>query len=150
MEEGDVRAFVEFIYSDKIPSTFSWEERQKEAVAQMGFTPDKEEFKKEAAEYFWKLPNAQAYFSFLQLYNNVCQSLRENEAGNENTSYKTKIENAKKLSDLWKLIESEKKNVFKGDEESEAGFASGKRAATFAKGGADESMERLKKKHEAG
>jgi hypothetical protein len=52
---------------------------------------------------------------------NVCNSLRELEEGedvvNENNSYKTKIENAMRISALEQEIERREQELFKGNEE---------------------------------
>jgi hypothetical protein len=100
-------------------------------VKQVGYKPKDDEFRDASREYFKTNRRAQAYFSLVQLYHNVCESISlpessSKEGGNENNSYKVKIENARKLPEILSLILSEQEAIFRKDEDAEADFTSGK------------------------
>jgi len=139
MEEGDVRAFVEFIYSDtvKLPLSMSWKERWAAAVKIKKFTPEKDQFRAETRAHFFKNSDAEYYWSLVVMFQNVCESLRDPEDkkelsdGKENTSYKAKIANGIDLGDVRKRIKDLKAELFKGSEEAEYDFSEGKISSEF-------------------
>lgn len=92
---------------------------------------------------------AEAYWSMVIMYHNVCDSIRTPEGAgegknNENSSYKVKIENSLKLKSLMKEMREMAEDLFKKNEKAEADFQSGKMDSTFGEGALEASLRELR------
>ena len=98
----------------------NWSKRVEEVTMKIGVSLSEEEFIRLSKEYFLNNQKFETYWSMVIMKHNVCNSLRELEQGedvNENNSYKTKIENAMRVSALEQEIEKREQELFKGNEE---------------------------------
>lgn len=112
--------WIELIYSNFIPLNVNWAKRVEEATMKTGVSLSNEEFVSLSKEYFLNNRKLESYWSMVVMKHNICNSLRELEEGedvNENNSYKTKLENAMKISALEQDIERREQELFKGNEE---------------------------------
>jgi hypothetical protein len=110
--------WIELIYGNSIPLNVNWEKRVEEATKMTGVSLDNEEFNRLSREYFLQNRKFETYWSMVIMKHNVCNSLRELEQGedvNENTSYKTKLENAMRITALEQEIEKREHELFKGN-----------------------------------
>lgn len=103
--------------------------------------------------YFQSHIRAEAYWSMVIMYHNVCDSIRTPEGAgdgkNENSSYKVKIENGLKLKSLMKEMRDMAEDLFKKNEQAEADFQSGKMDSSFGEGVMEASLRELKDESKA-
>ncbi|HRH34611.1 MAG TPA: hypothetical protein PKY12_06105, partial [Catalimonadaceae bacterium] len=84
--------------------------------------------------YFLSHTDYEDYWSLVELKSNVNESVRQKEEGEENQSYKVKIENGLKTTALSAAIESMAEKLFKGDTEIKNILAVGKIKSKIGKG----------------
>ena len=161
------RQWVELVYSDSIPLSLTWEGRVAEVTRRLNFSIDDETLREGSRLYFLYNIRAQAYWSMVIMYHNVCESIRTPEMAtewkpsNENSSYKVKIENGLKLKPVMDEIKRLAEDLFKKNEVAEADFNAGKLESDFGEGaleaalrevnneGSDNSSKRSRKGKEA-
>lgn len=111
--------WIELIYGNYIPLNVNWDKRVEEATQRTGVSLSDEQFNRLSREYFLANRKFETYWSMVIMKHNVCNSLRELEQGedvNENNSYKTKLENAMRISALEQEIERREQELFKGND----------------------------------
>ncbi len=92
---------------------------------------------------------AEAYWSMVMMYHNVCDSIRspesstEGKASNENSSYKVKIDNSLKLKPVMDEIRRLAEDLFKKNEIAEADFNAGKIESDFGEGALEEALREV-------
>jgi hypothetical protein len=148
------RAWVEMVYSDSIPLTLTWRGRVAEATRKTNYSPDEDRIRQMSRIYFQSHIRAEAYWSMVIMYHNVCDSIRTPEGAgdgknNENSSYKVKIENGLKLKSLMKEMRDMAEDLFKKNEQAEADFQSGKMDSSFGEGVMEASLRELKDESKA-
>jgi hypothetical protein len=100
-------------------------------------------------EYFLNNIKAEAYWSMVVMYHNVCDSIRtpeassEGKASNENSSYKVKIENSLKLKPVMDEIRRLAEDLFKKNEIAEADFNAGKLESDFGEGALEAALREV-------
>jgi len=112
--------WIELIYGNYIPLNVNWNKRVEEATQRTGVSLTDEQFNRLSKEYFLHNRKFETYWSMVIMKHNVCNSLRELEQGedvNENNSYKTKLENAMRISALEQEIERREQDLFKGNDD---------------------------------
>ena len=138
-----------------------------EATRRLRFSIDDEALRDASREFFLYNIKAEAYWSLVVMYHNVCDSIRtpemqiEGKTSNENSSYKVKIENSLKLKPVMDEIKRLAEDLFKKNEMAEADFNAGKLESDFGEGaleaalrevnneGSDNSSKRSRKGKEA-
>lgn len=161
------KQWVELVYSDSIPLSLTWEGRVAEVTRRLNFSIDDEALREGSRLYFLYNIRAEAYWSMVIMYHNVCESIRTPEMAtewkpsNENSSYKVKIENGLKLKPVMDEIKRLAEDLFKKNEVAEADFNAGKLESDFGEGaleaalrevnneGSDNSSKRSRKGKEA-
>jgi hypothetical protein len=104
--------------------------------------------------YFLNNIRAEAYWSMVIMYHNVCDSIRTPEwstewkTNNENSSYKVKIENGLKLKPVMDEIRRLADDLFKKNEVAEADFNTGKLQSDFGEGALEAALREVN--HESG
>ncbi len=99
--------------------------------------------------YFVHNIKAEAYWSMVVMYHNVCDSIRtpeapsEGKASNENSSYKVKIENSLKLKPVMDEIKRLAEDLFKKNEAAEADFNAGKMESDFGEGALEAALREV-------
>jgi hypothetical protein len=92
---------------------------------------------------------AEAYWSMVMMYHNVCDSIRtpeasgDGKASNENSSYKVKIENSLKLKPVMDEIKRLAEDLFKKNEAAEADFNAGKLESDFGEGALEAALREV-------
>jgi hypothetical protein len=100
-------------------------------------------------EYFLYNIKAEAYWSMVVMYHNVCESIRTPEmavewkSSNENSSYKVKIENGLKLKPVMDEIKRLAEDLFKKNEVAEADFNAGKLESDFGEGALEAALREV-------
>jgi len=100
-------------------------------------------------EYFLNNIKAEAYWSMVVMYHNVCESIRapefsgDGKASNENSSYKVKIENSLKLKPVMDEIRRLAEDLFKKNEKAEADFNAGKLESDFGEGALEAALREV-------
>jgi hypothetical protein len=100
-------------------------------------------------EYFLYNIKAEAYWSMVVMYHNVCESIRTPEmavewkTSNENSSYKVKIENGLKLKPVMDEIKRLAEDLFKKNEVAEADFNAGKLESDFGEGALEAALREV-------
>ena len=137
--------FVAYLYSvsDDMPSGISFSERVIRAERKYGKFLDTE-VANAKTEYFLAHPDAETWWSLVELRSNVCESVRGKEQSGENQSYKVKIENGLKLPALDSEIEKRGLALFKSDIDAKDAFTAGKRKAAKEIGTFEENMGDLR------
>lgn len=120
-----------------------------EATRKTSYSPTEERTREISRIYFQTNMKAEAYWSMVIMYHNVCDSIRTPEGAgegknNENSSYKVKIENSLKLKSLMKEMREMAEDLFKKNEQAEADFQSGKMDSTFGEGALEASLRELR------
>lgn len=99
--------------------------------------------------YFVHNIKAEAYWSMVVMYHNVCDSIRtpeaptEGKASNENSSYKVKIENSLKLKPVMDEIKRLAEDLFKKNDVAEADFNAGKLESDFGEGALEAALREV-------
>ena len=99
--------------------------------------------------YFVHNIKAEAYWSMVVMYHNVCDSIRtpeasgDGKASNENSSYKVKIENSLKLKPVMDEIKRLAEDLFKKNEAAEADFNAGKLESDFGEGALEAALREV-------
>lgn len=144
-----VKQWVSLIYSDSIPLSLTWEGRVAETTRRLGYSLSDEELREASREYFLFNIKAEAYWSMVMMYHNVCDSIRtpessgEGKASNENSSYKTKIDNSLKLKPVMDEIRRMADDLFKKNEVAEADFNAGKIESDFGEGALEAALREV-------
>jgi hypothetical protein len=143
------KAWVELVYSDSIPLNSTWANRVAEATRKTGFSMSPERLREASRIHFSSHLKAEAYWSMVIMYHNVCDSIRTPEGAqegknNENSSYKVKIENALKLKPVMEEMKRLAEDLFKKNEQAEADFQSGKKESEFGEGAMESVLRELK------
>jgi hypothetical protein len=92
---------------------------------------------------------AEAYWSMVMMYHNVCDSIRtpesspEGKTNNENSSYKVKIDNSLKLKPVMDEIRRLADDLFKKNEVAEADFNAGKIESDFGEGALEAALREV-------
>ena len=100
-------------------------------------------------EHFAHDIKAEAYWSMVMMYHNVCESIRapemttEGKTSNENNSYKVKIENSLKLKPVMDEIRRLAEDLFKKNEAAEADFNAGKMESEFGEGALEAALREV-------
>lgn len=143
------RQWTELIYSDSIPLSLTWEGRVAETTRRMNFSISNEALREASREFFLYNTKAEAYWSLVVMYHNVCDSIRtpemqtEGKTSNENSSYKVKIENSLKLKPVMDEIKRLAEDLFKKNEVAEADFNAGKIASDFGEGALEAALREV-------
>lgn len=137
--------FVTYLYSvsSEMPQGITFPERVIRAEKKHGKFTDKE-VASAKTEYFSTNPQAETFWSLVELRANINASVREKEASGENQSYKVKIENALKQAALDAEIERREGLLFKNDTDARDAFVAGKRRAIKEIGTFEENIGVLK------
>lgn len=143
------RQWTELIYSDSIPLSLTWEGRVAETTRRLKFSIDDEALRDASREFFLYNIKAEAYWSLVVMYHNVCDSIRtpemqiEGKTSNENSSYKVKIENSLKLKPVMDEIKRLAEDLFKKNEVAEADFNAGKILSDFGEGALEAALREV-------
>ena len=143
------RAWIEAVYSDSIPLSLTWEGRVAEVTRRLGFSIDEDALMEGSREHFLYNIKAEAYWSMVVMYHNVCESIRAPEmavewkSSNENSSYKVKIENGLKLKSVMDEIKRLAEDLFKKNEVAEADFNAGKLESEFGEGALEAALREV-------
>jgi hypothetical protein len=141
------KEWVELVYSDTIPLSLTWEGRVAETTRRVGFSLPDEVLLIGSREHFALNIKAEAYWSMVRMYHNVCESIRTPEPDgrpNENSSYKVKIENSLKLKPVMDEIKRMAEDLFKKNEKAEADFNTGKLESDFGEGALEAALREIK------
>ena len=143
------KLWVDLVYSDSIPLNMTWQGRVAEATRKTNFSMSEERLREASRLYFQSHIKAEAYWSMVIMYHNVCDSIRTPEGAtegksNENSSYKVKIENSLKLKSLMEEMRRMAEDLFKKNEVAEADFQSGKMESSFGEGAMESALRELK------
>jgi len=140
---------VELVYSDSIPLSLTWEGRVAEVTRRLNFSISDEALSEGSRLYFFYNVKAEAYWSMVIMYHNVCESIRTPEfntewkSSNENSSYKVKIENGLKLKPIMDEIKRLAEDLFKKNETAEADFNAGKLESDFGEGALEAALREV-------
>jgi hypothetical protein len=120
-----------------------------EVTRRLGFSIDTNALMEGSREFFMHNIKAEAYWSMVVMYHNVCESIRAPEfatewkASNENSSYKVKIENSLKLKPVMDEIKRLAEDLFKKNEAAEADFNAGKVESDFGEGALEAALREV-------
>ena len=126
-----------------------------EATRRLGYCLSDEELREASKEYFLFNMKAEAYWSMVMMYHNVCESIRspevpgEGKAANENNSYKVKIENSLKLKPVMDEIKRMAEDLFKKNAVAEADFNAGKLESEFGVGALEAALREVNNEGDA-
>jgi hypothetical protein len=115
----------------------------------MGYSLSDDELREASKEFFLYNIKAEAYWSMVMMYHNVCDSIRtpevagEGKASNENSSYKVKIDNSLKLKPVMDEIRRMADDLFKKNEVAEADFNAGKIESDFGEGALEAALREV-------
>lgn len=141
------RTWIGVVYSDSIPLSLTWKGRVEETTRRLGYGIGADALRRGSMEYFVNNIKAEAYWSMVVMYHNVCDSIRtpENElrSPNENSSYKVKIENSLKLKPVMDEIKRLAEDLFKKNEVAEADFNAGKLESDFGEGALEAALREV-------
>lgn len=143
------KQWIEMVYSDGIALSYTWEGRMAEASRRLGYTIDAHALREGSRLYFQNNIKAEAYWSMVVMYHNVCESIRvpetsgEGKGSNENSSYKVKIENSLKLKPVMDEIKRLAEDLFKKNEKAEADFNAGKLESDFGEGALEAALREV-------
>jgi hypothetical protein len=141
--------WINLVYSDEIPLSLTWEGRVSEASRRLGYTIGESELIIGSRIYFVSNIKAEAYWSLVVMYHNVCESIRvpemasEGKSSNENSSYKVKIENSLKLKPVMDEIKRLAEELFKKNVVAEADFNAGKMESDFGEGALEAALREV-------
>lgn len=141
------KEWISLVYSDTIPLSLTWEGRVAETSRRLGLSVSDEVLLIGSREYFALNIKAEAYWSMVRMYHNVCESIRTPEPDgrpNENSSYKVKIENSLKLKPVMDEIKRMAEDLFKKNEKAEADFNAGKLESDFGEGAFEAALREIK------
>jgi len=121
-----------------------------ETTRRMGYSLSEDTLREASKEYFLFNMKAEAYWSMVMMYHNVCESIRspespgtEGKANNENSSYKVKIDNSLKLKPVMDEIRRLADDLFKKNEVAEADFNAGKIESDFGEGALEAALREV-------
>lgn len=120
-----------------------------EVTRRMGYSLSDDELRNASREYFLHNMKAEAYWSMVMMYHNVCESIRtpefsgEGKASNENSSYKVKIDNSLKLKPVMDEIRRIADDLFKKNEVAETDFNAGKIESDFGEGALEAALREV-------
>lgn len=120
-----------------------------ETTRRMGYSLSDDELREASREFFLYNMKAEAYWSMVMMYHNVCDSIRtpevagEGKASNENSSYKVKIDNSLKLKPVMDEIRRMADDLFKKNEVAEADFNAGKIESDFGEGALEAALREV-------
>lgn len=120
-----------------------------ETTRRLGYSLSDEDLREASKDYFLFNIKAEAYWSMVMMYHNVCDSIRtpessgEGKASNENSSYKTKIDNSLKLKPVMDEIRRMADDLFKKNEVAEADFNAGKIESDFGEGALEAALREV-------
>lgn len=120
-----------------------------ETTRRMGYSLSDDELREASKEFFLYNIKAEAYWSMVMMYHNVCDSIRtpevagEGKASNENSSYKVKIDNSLKLKPVMDEIRRMADDLFKKNEVAEADFNAGKIESDFGEGALEAALREV-------
>lgn len=120
-----------------------------EVTRRLGYSIDEMALMEGSREYFLYNIKAEAYWSMVVMYHNVCESIRTPEmavewkSSNENSSYKVKIENGLKLKPVMDEIKRLAEDLFKKNEVAEADFNAGKLESDFGEGALEAALREV-------
>ena len=143
------KEWIELVYSDTIPLNLTWEGRVAEVARRVGHKIDDNVLVQGSRAYFAVNIKAEAYWSMVMMYHNVCESIRspevpgEGKAANENNSYKVKIENGLKLKPVMDEIKRLAEDLFKKNAVAEADFNAGKLESEFGEGALEAALREV-------
>jgi len=143
------KEWIELVYSDEIPLSLTWEGRVAEVSRRLGHKIDENALVVGSRIHFALNIKAEAYWSMVMMYHNVCESIRspespgEGKAANENSSYKTKIENSLKLKPVMDEIRRLAEDLFKKNVVAEADFNAGKLESEFGEGALEAALREV-------
>jgi hypothetical protein len=143
------KKWVELVYSDEIPLSLTWEGRIAEVSRRLGYKIDESALVVGSRAHFALNIKAEAYWSMVMMYHNVCESIRspeipgEGKAANENNSYKVKIENSLKLKPVMDEIKRLAEDLFKKNVVAEADFNAGKLESEFGEGALEAALREV-------
>ena len=143
------RMWIEAVYSDSIPLSLTWKGRVEEVTRRLGYGISADALRFGSQLYFVHNIKAEAYWSMVVMYHNVCDSIRtpeasgEGKASNENSSYKVKIENSLKLKPVMDEIKRLAEDLFKKNEAAEADFNAGKLESDFGEGALEAALREV-------
>lgn len=142
------RSWIELVYSDGIPLSLTWEGRKAETTRRLGYTITEQELSVGSRQFFLQNIKAEAYWSMVVMYHNVCESIRTPEnigepRSNENSSYKVKIENSLKLKPVMDEIRRLAEDLFKKNEKAEIDFNAGKMESDFGEGALEAALREV-------
>lgn len=141
--------WIDLAYSDEIPLSLTWEGRVAEVSRRLGFKIDDSALVYGSRMHFALNIKAEAYWSMVMMYHNVCESIRspefpvEGKAANENNSYKVKIENSLKLKPVMDEIKRLAEDLFKKNVVAEADFNAGKLESEFGEGALEAALREV-------
>lgn len=141
------RTWIEAVYSDSIPLSLTWKGRVEEVTRRLGYTISADALRFGSQLFFVNNIKAEAYWSMVVMYHNVCDSIRTPEtelrSPNENSSYKVKIENSLKLKPVMDEIKRLAEDLFKKNEVAEADFNAGKLESDFGEGALEAALREV-------
>jgi len=120
-----------------------------ETSRRLGYTIDAHALREGSRLYFQNNIKAEAYWSMVVMYHNVCESIRvpetsgEGKGANENSSYKVKIENSLKLKPVMDEIKRLAEDLFKKNEKAETDFNAGKLESDFGEGALEAALREV-------
>jgi hypothetical protein len=120
-----------------------------ETTRRMGYSLSDEDIREASKEHFLYNMKAEAYWSMVMMYHNVCDSIRTPEASvdgktsNENSSYKVKIDNSLKLKPVMDEIRRLADDLFKKNEIAETDFNAGKIQSDFGEGALEAALREV-------
>lgn len=120
-----------------------------ETSRRLGYSIDTYALVEGSRSFFQNNIKAEAYWSMVIMYHNVCESIRtpefagEGKASNENSSYKVKIENSLKLKPVMDEIRRLAEDLFKKNEKAEADFNAGKLESDFGEGALEAALREV-------
>lgn len=143
------KTWIEAVYSDSIPLSLTWKGRVEEVTRRLGYGISPHALRYGSQLYFVHNIKAEAYWSMVVMYHNVCDSIRtpeasgDGKASNENSSYKVKIENSLKLKPVMDEIKRLAEDLFKKNEAAEADFNAGKLESDFGEGALEAALREV-------
>jgi hypothetical protein len=149
------KEWVKLVYSDDIPLSLTWEGRIAEVTRRLGYKIDENALVHGSRMHFALNIKAEAYWSMVMMYHNVCESIRspevpgEGKASNENSSYKVKIENSLKLKPVMDEIKRMSEDLFKKNAVAEADFNAGKLESEFGEGALEAALREVNNEGDA-
>ena len=149
------KTWIEAVYSDSIPLSLTWKGRVEEVTRRLGYTISADALRVGSQLFFVHNIKAEAYWSMVMMYHNVCDSIRtpeasgEGKASNENSSYKVKIENSLKLKPVMDEIKRLAEDLFKKNEVAEADFNAGKLESDFGEGALEAALREVNNGNES-